>query len=39
MVAALQDYRTAHRPMQGIIFGSLAGAFLWLAFIVLVVAI
>ena len=39
MVAALKD-RTAqaHRPIQGIIYGALISALLWLALIVIVVA-
>ena len=39
MVASLKDIRTEHRPMQGVIFGTLIGALLWVALIVIVVAL
>ena len=40
MVAVLKD-RTAQdlRPIQGAVFGALVGALLWLALIVIIVAI
>ncbi len=41
MVAALKDFRKAQdiRPIQGIIYGALISALLWLALIVIVVAV
>jgi hypothetical protein len=41
MVAALKDIHTgrAHRPIEGIILGALIGALLWLALIIVVVAV
>jgi len=41
MINLLKDFRKARdlRPIQGVIFGALIGAPLWLALIVVVVAV
>ncbi len=41
MVAALKDFRKARdiRPIQGVVVGAFIGALLWLALIVIVVAV